>query len=708
MENEQRVYGYVKSIAEEQFAKKEMISRADVAYILKEKYKVACADGAELSGLVYRAYEALGKPESIRWAISTNGGDKSVVDQYELNIRLGKGETEQAVAIVEKDLSDSSHWLDEARQKISDVLKLELAQDAAALSKWLQGTSGIEEVKTKSSALMQNYGKMVECYQAAESGVRGDIHDFVELRSDVNARFMQYANALVDVFGDSIRVVAPQLFDFDGVKYLDAASMQQSAQLEFDKLSQNCTLLLGEIASHYSATMSQVPLWLKMGRGAASVKGGVYGSLAMGVVSYLNHWLSAQEKTTQMKKEYVKFEASVKRDRHQLDGDMMRLMKIHKVMNDLYIPRAATFSRRCDEVMSADMKGLLDTLYSGEVEPLVKERDALLKRMKALEQSVCDHHENIAMFDHQITELQGMLDAQKEKYTQASSRKPVEPGALKRFFTFGVAQKNYGRRLLEWEAQDGALVNGYEEAVMDLSEGKEDKNAHSEQLERDKSEYAACKERLLELNRMIREKINCSPAQKMVALKHLKNIVTLLQAGKKIAESRLDDSLLEVVVPARLESIAPLTEEIENGLRGFVSDLAEELKNSGGEISHSIMQDFGLSSAGEESGQMAATVDKASELLKNWSYMQTDNMKSQLTDAVYRMEMERMKREFQSVMSELNQQSDALQEVMKRANVAVDKEDLRKALIDLAGMEEAHLTPQDFDDILSGKKQIEI
>lgn len=278
MENEQRVYGYVKSIAEEQFAKKEMISRADVAYILKEKYKVECADGAELSGLVYRAYEALGKPESIRWAISTNGGDKSVVDQYELNIRLGKGETEQAVAIVEKDLSDSSHWLDEARQKISDVLKLELAQDAAALSKWLQGTSGIEEVKTKSSALMQNYGKMVECYQAAESGVRGDIHDFVELRSDVNARFMQYANALVDVFGDSIRVVAPQLFDFDGVKYLDAASMQQSAQLEFDKLSQNCTLLLGEIASHYSATMSQVPLWLKMGRGAASVKGRVPGS----------------------------------------------------------------------------------------------------------------------------------------------------------------------------------------------------------------------------------------------------------------------------------------------------------------------------------------------------------------------------------------------------------------------------------------------
>lgn len=710
MENEVKVYDYVKEIADDQYGKKEKITRADVAYILQEKYKVQCVDGSELGACIYRAYEHHGKAESIRWAIMSNGGDKSVVEQCELNARLAGGETEHAISIVEKDLNESQDLIDKAKQRIVDVLKLELLQDGASLSKWLQGTSGLDTIKSKSSALMQNYGKMVESYNAAEDGVKNDIHDFVEMRSEVNARFMQYATALVDIFGDSIRVVAPQLFDFENVKYLDASAMQQRTQLEFDKLDENCTLLLGEIASHYTQTVEQMPLWLKMSR-SMGPKGGLYGSLAMGAVSYLNHWLSAQEKTARMQKEYANFENSVKRDRHQMDGDMMRLMTIHKVMNDLYIPRAVAFARRSDEVMSDDMKQLLGSIYAGEVAPMVKERDALLARMKSLEQSINDHHESIAMFDAQITDIKGILSSQKENYEKAEERKPTEPGLMKRFFTFGVAQRNYGRRLLEWDEQDGVLVRAYEDAMMDLDEGMQDKNAHNEQLEKDKNEYEACKKRLAELNRTISEKIRCTPDQKASALKHLKNLLALLQAGKKIAESKLDDSLLDVVVPPHKEEIAGLPSDIERNLRGFVGDVCDEIKKNGGAISETLIQEFGLSDAAEKSEishSVVQAVDKASELIRNWSYMQTDQMKSQLSGDVYALELDRMKKEFQTTMAALNQESDALTEVLKRVNTAVEKEDLRKALLDLSGKNECDLSEQDFDDLLAGKKQIEL
>lgn len=714
MENEEVVYGYVKSIADEQQGKNETISRADVAFILQDKYKVKCADGVELSRDIYRAYEKMGKPESIRRMIVTNSGEKSVVEEYELNSRLNQGETENAISLVEKNLNDAQELIDEAKQRITDVLKIELAQDAAALSKWFQGTGGIEQIKTKSAALMDNYGKMVACYNAAETGVKNDVHDFVVLRSDVNSRFVKYANALVDIFGDSVKVVDPELFNFDNIQYLDTTAMQQHTQLAYDKLDQNCTLLLGEVASHYSETLNQVPMWLKVGQNVGKNVGqrsGLYGSLAVGAVSFLNHWLSAQEKTTRMQNEYVNFEKSVKRDRQQMDGDMMRLMTVHKVMNDLYIPRAATFARKSDEVMSDDLKELIQSLYSGEVAPLVKERDGLLERIKKLEQSVNDHSENIAMFDSQIADIKGMLDAQKDNYQKASERKPAEPGMLKRFLTFGVAQKNYGRKLLEWDEQDGALVNAYEDALMDLEEGKEDLNTHTEQLAKDKQEYETCKARLAELNRLIKEKIRATPEQKSAALKHLKNMVTLLHAGKKIMESRLDDQLLQVVVPKELSDIASLPSEIESNLRGFVDDICSEIKKEGGNVSQSIMHEFGLSQTAEKeelSGHMNVAVDKAADLIKNWSYMQTEQMKSQLTDAVYRQEMERMKREFQETMSALNQESDALVEVMKRANTAADKEDLRKALIELAGVDASQLSEADFDAILAGKKQIEI
>lgn len=710
MENEEKVYGYVKAIADEQFAKNEKISRADVAFILKDKYGVACVDGAALSGCIYRAYVQLGRPASIVQSIMTNSGDKSVVEQYELNARLDGGDLDKAFVVVDKDLSDAQKMIVETKRQIADVLQLDLAQSTASLQKWLQGTKGIDEVKSKSAALMQNYGNMVDCYKTAEEGVRNDIHDFVELRGEVNNRFMKYANALVDVFGDAIKVVAPNLFDFDGVKYLDAASMQKSAQLEYDKLNENCTLLLGEIATHYESTVSQLPVWLKASKSMGS-KGGLYGSLVAGAVSYLNHWLNAQEKTVQMKKDYVQFEESVKRDRRQLEGDLLRLTTIHKVMNDLYIPRAVTFSRRSDEVMSDDLSQLLNSLYTGEVAPLVAERDRLLARFRELERSINDHNENLVMFDSQIVNLKGLIESQKANYEEAESRKPAEPGLLKRFFTLGVAQRNYGRRLLEWDEQNGELVSAYEDAVMDLDEGMEDRENHSVQLEADKREYEACKAKLTELNREIAAKISCSPQQKAEALKHLRNILTLLQAGKTIVESKLDDSLLDVVVPTRLEEVVPLSTDVEQRLHGFVSDVCSDIKGSGGTVSAMVLRAFGLSD-GDVSPDLslssALAVDKASELLKNWSYLQSDKMKAQLNDVVYNREMDKMKREFQTVMAELNEQGASLMEVMKRVNTAVEKDDLRRALSDLSGSSACELSEQDFDDILAGKKQIEI
>ncbi len=711
MENEEIVYDYVKSIADEQSRKNETISRADVAFVLQEKYKVKCGDGLSLSGAIYHAYEKYGKDDAIRRWIVTNTGEKSVVEEYELNAHLNQGDTERAIAVAEKNLNDAQALIDEAKQRVADVLKIELAQDAAALNKWLQGTGGMETIKSKSAALMDNYGKMVASYNAAESGVKNDIHDFVSLRSEVNNRFVKYANALVDIFGDSIKVVAPDLFNFDNVQYLDTAEMQRHAQLEYHKLDQNCTLLLGEIASHYSDTLSQVPVWLKMGKDVGK-KSGVYGSLAVGAVSFLNHWLSAQEKTARMQNEYVNFEKSVKRDRQQMDGDMMRLMTVHKVMNDLYIPRAATFARKSEEVMSDDLKQLLNSLYADEgVSKLVKLRDELVDEMKRLEQSMNDHSENISKFEIQIADIQGMLSAQKENYQKAMARKPAEPGMLKRFFTFGMAQKEYGRKLLAWDEQDGTLANAYEDAMMDLDEGKEDLSSHSKSLEADKAAYESAKKRLLALNKEIKEKICATPAQKSAALGHLKNLVTLLHAGKKIMESRLDDQLVNVVVPKELADVAPLPSEIETGLKGFVENVCSEVKKSGGEVAHAVMQEFGLSDNGEKgeaSISVNVAVDKAADLIKSWSYMQTEQMKSQLTDAVYRQEMDRMKREFQETMASLNKESDALVEVMKRANTATDKENLRQALIDLAGVDASQLTEADLDDILAGKKQIEI
>lgn len=710
MEEENRLYGFIRDIADKQFEKKEKITRADVASILKEKYRVDCADGAEVSRMVYHAYISLGNLDSIRWAIVSNDGGMSVVDQYQLNARLDEGETLPALPLVEKDLTATTDLLSEAKSGIEDVLKIELAKDVVSLHKWLQGTSAIDEVREKSLSLMRNYGKMVDGYKAAENGVRNDIHDFAELRASVNSIFLQYANALVDIFGDSIKVVAPQLFDFDRVGYLDVSAMQKRTQLEFDKLDENCTILLGEIASHFSQTVNQMPMWLKMNR-SVGPKASLYGSLAMGAVSYLNHWLDAQEKSVRVRNEYVKLEQGVLKDRQQMSGDLLRLAKIHKVMNDLYIPSASLFLRHAESVLSADLKDLLDSVYQGDILPLKTERDELLERCKALERSINDHNENILLFDAQLVEMKGMLDSQKDNYDQALERKPARPGLMKRFLTFGVAQREYGRRLLAWDEHDGQLVSAYQDALMDVEEGSEDRAAHSAQLENDKREYEACKARIAELNKLIAQKVNCSPQQKAEVLKYLKNLLPLLHTGKTIVENKLDENLVNVYVPSDVEDALKLPDDVERGLHGFVARVCSEMRESGTDISNSILRDFGLTEdeiTVELSQSALDAVNKASDLLKSWTYLQTEQMKSQLSEAVYNEEMVRLKEDFRSAMSDIDQRSEILVEVMKRANTAADKDELRRALADLSGIPDAEMTEKDLEDILSGKKILKI
>ena len=710
MRNEEKIYNHIKEIADEQFNLKEKISRADLAFILKDKYKVDCTDGAALSGVIYRAYKTLGQPESIQKAIVSNNESISVVDQYELNAQLDEGNTDKALAIVNDDLLTAQDLLNEAKQNVNDALKIEIAKEITDLNKWLEGTSDLQAIQVKGATLMQNYGKMVESYHSAEVGVKSDVHNFVELRSNINSIFLQYANALVDVFGDSIKVVAPQLFDFDAIQWLDVSAMQKQAELEFGKLDERCTLLVGEIASHYKQTINQLPAWMKMSK-SIGTKGGIYGTLVAGAISYLNHWMDAKEKTTMMQKEFVQFENSIKKDRQQISSDILRLATIHKTLNDLYIPRADAFARLSDRVLSSDLQELLNAVYTDEVKELKEKRDQLLKRHKELERSINDHQENIVLYNSQISENQGMLDAQKSNYEEAKDRKPAAPNLLSRFLTFGIAQRNYGKKLLEWDQHDGELVSAYEETLMEVYESKEDLEKHTDSLNKDKQEYEACKEQLKDLNRQIAEKMQCSPQQKAEVLKHLKNIISLLHTGKVIIESKLDDSLMNVTTIEKGEDITTIPNDMANKLQQFAGDVCSELKQKGAEVSNIILEEFGLSQADltdETSQSMMNAVDKMTDLLQNWSYLQTEQMKSQLTDAIYHQEMERLKQEFQSTMSNIDQKNKILLDVLKRANTAISTDELRNALIDLAGIPEQELNQSDLEAILKGEKKLEI
>lgn len=701
-----KFYEVIKKHADELAGQKSTLTRADLAYDLNSQ-GCQCTDDMHLSEMVYRAYIHYNRDNNIYKSFLSNEGAISLVEQYKLNAHLDDNQLNDALTLLEKDLSVAKAELNEAEKSIDTVLQLEILKAAGGVLKELEGTQQLNEIKEKGAALMQNYGKMINSYQSAEMQVKTDIKDFVDLRGNINFTLRKYAGALIDIFGDSIKMVDPNLFDFDRVKWLDVKAMQSQTELQFNQLDQNCTLLVNEVADHFNKTLNQLPVWMNSSK-VLGPKNGIYGTLVVGAISYLNHFMQAQDKSIRMERELLKLKESIIKDRTQVKSDLYRLAKIHKTLNDLYIPKASAYLRLSEEVLSADLNELMNSFYNGECEQLKRERDEILNRMKELERSINDHNDNLALFNGQMKDWSGLLDSQKRNYEEAKSKKPEEPNFISKIFT----GEKYKRKLHEWMVTNGELVGAYEEMLVDVELTKENIATHKDQIEKEKVEYESLSKKLKELNAKIAQKLSATPEQKLAVLKKLKDLLSLLHAGKNVVESRLDDSLLEVAQIPNPEQANKLPQEILAKYEGFCNKIVNEIRAGGTEVADDLLKEFGIEKESETAQKVTETsqqvMSKVADLLQNASYLQCEQMRSQLTEEVYRKELEKLQEEFKKSMDCISDQSKVLLEALQKANTATNKSDLRQALIEISGQSEFQLSESDFDAMLRGEKNIEI
>ncbi|MCQ2219369.1 MAG: hypothetical protein MJZ33_12965 [Paludibacteraceae bacterium] len=106
-----------------------------------------------------------------------------------------------------------------------------VASEMSSLLSVIMGTKGVENVKNEATQAVELYGKLINVYDEAKDGVKEVAHDFVDLRTEILRVYEKYAQMLVDFYGDSIKRVAPSLFDFDSIEYLDTAQMFEKVQL---------------------------------------------------------------------------------------------------------------------------------------------------------------------------------------------------------------------------------------------------------------------------------------------------------------------------------------------------------------------------------------------------------------------------------------------------------------------------------------------
>ena len=682
------IYKKIKELADE--AKGSKRTRADVAYDLQ------MTDSLEVSRLVWEAYNYYGKDPLIKSSFVNNNNDSSVVDDYELRQLITTGKNNEYFNALSKELKNGENALTVLDNMLKTKMSEAVTSEINSLMSIIMGTRGIENVKNEATQAVQLYGQLVNVYDEAKTGVKEVAHEFVDLRTEILHVYEKYAQMLVDFYGDSIKRVAPSLFDFDSIEYLDTAQMFEKVKLQYDLLSENCSVMMSEISDGFS---NSVMIATQGGKALDR-----NGKIAIAAVEAIKHYLDASEKTIRMKSDLEAFKMNIKKDVTNIKCDYSRLATVYKTINDLYIPKADAYFKFSGKLLSAEFEQMVSTLYAkAGVAELVKERDNVMDEIRAVSEQLNDHKNNLIFYGEQLEHCQEIITEKKDDYENAKSLRPSKPSIIVNVLTFGSADKKYSQKMFKWKGVYGNLVKEYENAIVDEAVYEQDLNYQDDARREAEEKLTQLKAKQKELTDKILKTISVDTDMKKTLASHLEDIIKMLHVGKEILESGLDTKSIRAINIDTFHS-NELPEEIKNAVanfKEFVNEMAPNLKE---DVKNNLAKDY----TEQELAEMKKVYSESLKLTDALISLEALKEQNQVSSEIYDKELEKIQEEFNSQMAKIDAKADVLGNVLKEINTAPDAEARKKALIKLTERGKSFASEEEFNNFINGTLTINI
>ena len=696
----EKVYDKILDLANELVKDNSKFTRTDLAYELKDLG--VDGDSSKLSKLVYDAYKKFADNKAIREAFIDNDFIKGIVESFEPHALLERNETQTVIKIAGHMLEKGKSNLDKLENSIGEVTALEkIETDASVLSK-IVGTAQIKKVKVEAAAVVDKYSMMIDDYDTARNEIKSNTAVFEELRQNVMQVYRKNAAALVDVFGDGIKAVAPEVFDFDKVEYLDTQAMFKNIKLEYDTLYSKCGVLFNEIKDSFGN----------------SVKAAINGvgnkdsfGIAMASLSLIKHYMAVAEHSNTLEAEFVQLKNHVRRDVSQIQADSGRLMEIYKTLNDVYIPKAEAFYKFSQDVFGYEVEKIFDSVYqSPQAKELKNSRNEILEKIKQLEHEIADAQKNIAYYKEYIAESDTMISTSESRYKDAMAQKPQPPSGVGNALSFGSMKKKYDSKLFDWKQEFGAFADKYEELCADTKLAREDLDAQQNKLSEGKKPLQELSQQLNDISKKIATVIKDNPDAKRRLSVHLENMVRLLRVAKDIAGAKLDQRLVSKVKVESVSDLALDDKTIKN-LDLFTDTLkknlkvdSEQLANAANAKGETLSQQQATEIAARFNDEIGTGINLINQLGKLNSLKKQDQMSQEFYDK----QIEILKADFQRNIAAIDQKADVVKEILRQLNSSGSPDETRRALLQLSDSEFQFLSPQEWEDFFNGNKTIEI
>lgn len=700
----ERIYSRIKETADNLQKHDATCTRADLAYELSQ-FGVK-EDSIDVSKLIYEAWLHFQKYTPIRNVFLTNDRKQLVVDAYAAAFQCEE-DPGKAFQTVKEHLAKGGKALAAVK---SDIGKTTVSKnmDSSGFISAITGTGAASNVRQNATQAFDFYSKIVSDYEEAKADVKGSMSDFVFIREKVREIFNSYSLALVDIFGDSIKVIDPELFDYDSVEWLDVKGMLEAVSLEYDSISNSCSAIIGEITESFSSSLrSSASLYRSSGNRSAG--------LFLAGLNMLGHYMDASQRSAVLQQELVKFTDKIKKDTITIKTDMGRLYVIWRTLNELYIPKAETFFKYADKVLTPEFDRLVSSLYSTpELQTAKKSRDAVLEEYKTLQQKIIDEQFNIDVYTASVETNGRLLEANAKSYREAKACKPSKPSVLTNILSFGSAEKRFSRDLTEWHEVYANSIKYYEDLQTDLQADKEELEKMTGSLASDKAMAEKLKAKLNSASIEIRNAAKASDETKLKVASSLKDIVLLLKTAKEIMSSGLDERHVKAV-KASDYTPASLTPETENAIRAFSDVLRENVSIGADEFGDEYQDETGkiirtgFSETDSHAASAAANelVQKTAGLFEEYIRLQELKRQSEISTKEYEKQLSSLQNEFRKDMSSITGRGDILRESLRKIHLAASAEELKDGLKSLSeGKYE--ISERDMEDFINGTKDLTI
>ncbi|WP_158964036.1 hypothetical protein [Myroides fluvii] len=717
--NKENIYKKIYHIATELSKKDLTFTRADLAFELKE-FGID-GDSFEISKLVWQTYERYNADQKINLSFLNNEESKHLIDEYKVYHNIELGNQDKVVQVI----MDVSKKVKDEYVKLTHSLgeqTADLSGNRESLS-WmlLKGTNELGHVSDKARVLYGQYSRMIFDYEQFRNSVKDVISQYVSLRDDVAVLYRDYSMNLIDIFGDSIKQIAPNVFDFEKIQFLNTHQMLSEINTEYARIATSCGVLMGEIGDSFKHTLTKVASHLGKAKGNKAM-------LLLSVVDMVGHYTDAQEKTLILKNEFEVFKNKIQYDVALVGGDMRRLIAIYRVIEELYVPKAYTFYQYAKQVMDKELIGIISSVYSTpELKELKAERDVLLEEFNYLGIRIKDTQMNSFNYKEEITRNNSLIEDGKSEYELAIASKPSKPI----LFFLGIGKNSYNRAVYEWKNTCSAVIDSYELSKLKLKLDSDELIHNLELLKKDTLRYNELTLQLKLNQKEVAKNMQVDRALKLQLLAHLESYVKLLRIAKDIVDSKLD---YQLVTPTQIEKYKSevLPTEIQERLNEFTTRLKEELLIDEEEAQFDMMsmnkdefaddtmtriinkqeQDVTVKYEKETVVTMMHAqnrlVNSGIDIFNQWVRLQTNKKIGENQKESYEEQLNLIQNKFKEDMKGIDNKGVVLRGVIQKINASDNPKEWKEGLLMLGELSDEKFTIKDIEDILKGNKIIEI